>query len=117
MKTADLCRKHGISEASFYNWKAKYGGLEVSEAKRLKGLVSENAKLKRLLAAAMVVIMLVARREHTLNWYDRRGEAVAVPGGQCQILAPTLLRQPGVHFCRVGGRRIGLCKDDRSLRP
>ena len=40
MKTADLCRKHGISEASFYNWKAKYGGLEVSEAKRLKGLES-----------------------------------------------------------------------------
>jgi putative transposase len=41
VKTADLCRKHGISEASFYNWKAKYGGLEVSAAKRLKGLESE----------------------------------------------------------------------------
>ena len=53
MKTADLCRKHGISEASFYNWKAKYGGLEVSEAKRLKGLEGENAKLK-LLADAML---------------------------------------------------------------
>jgi putative transposase len=54
MKTADLCRRHGISEASFYNWKAKYGGLEVSEAKRLKGLESENAKLKKLLADAML---------------------------------------------------------------
>jgi putative transposase len=54
LKTADLCRKHGISEASFYNWKAKYGGLEVSEAKRLKGLESENAKLKKLLADAML---------------------------------------------------------------
>jgi putative transposase len=54
MKTADLCRKHGISEASFYNWKAKYGGLEVSEAKRLRGLESENAKLKKLLADAML---------------------------------------------------------------
>ena len=54
VKTADLCRKHGISEASFYNWKAKYGGLEVSEAKRLKGLESENAKLKKLLADAML---------------------------------------------------------------
>ena len=51
---ADLCRKHGISEASFYNWKAKYGGLEVSEAKRLKGLESENARLKKLLADAML---------------------------------------------------------------
>ena len=54
MKTADLCRKYGISEATFYNWKAKYGGLEVSEAKRLKGLESENAKLKKLLAEAML---------------------------------------------------------------
>ena len=54
MKTADLCRKHGISEASFYNWKAKYSGLEVSEAKRLKGLESENAKLKKLLAEVML---------------------------------------------------------------
>ena len=54
VKTADLCRKHGISEASFYNWKAKYGGLEVSEAKRLKGLESENARLKKLLEDAML---------------------------------------------------------------
>lgn len=53
-KTADLCRKHGISEATFYNWKSKYGGLEVSEAKRLWALEGENAKLKRLLADAML---------------------------------------------------------------
>ena len=52
VKTADLCRKHGISEATFYNWKSKYGGLEVSEAKRLRVLESENAKLKKLLAEA-----------------------------------------------------------------
>ena len=54
MKTADLCRKHGISEATFYNWKAKFGGLEVSEAKRLKALEDENAKLKKLLAESML---------------------------------------------------------------
>jgi putative transposase len=53
-KTADLCRKHGISEATFYNWKSKYGGLEVSEAKRLRALEGENAKLKKLLAEAML---------------------------------------------------------------
>jgi len=53
-KTADLCRKHGISEATFYNWKAKYGGMEVSEAKRLKALEEENAKLKKLLAEQML---------------------------------------------------------------
>lgn len=51
-KTADLCRKHGISEATFYNWKSKYGGLEVSEVKRLRALEGENAKLKKLLAEA-----------------------------------------------------------------
>jgi len=54
MKTADLCRKHGISEATFYNWKAKYGGMEVSEAKRLKALEDENARLKKLLAESML---------------------------------------------------------------
>jgi putative transposase len=53
-KTADLCRKHGVSEATFYNWKAKYGGMEVSEAKRLKALEEENAKLKKLLAEQML---------------------------------------------------------------
>jgi putative transposase len=53
-KTSDLCRKHGISEATFYNWKNKYGGMDVSEAKRLKALETENTKLKRLLADAML---------------------------------------------------------------
>ena len=52
--TADVCRKHGISPATFYNWKSKFGGMEVSEARRLKALESENAKLKRLLADAML---------------------------------------------------------------
>jgi putative transposase len=51
---AELCRKHGMSDASFYKWKAKYGGLEVSEAKRLKSLEDENTRLKRLLADAML---------------------------------------------------------------
>jgi putative transposase len=51
-KAADLARRHGVSEATIYNWKAKYGGLEVSEARRLRELESENAKLKRLLADA-----------------------------------------------------------------
>lgn len=54
MPTAELCRRHGISQATFYNWKAKLGGLEVSEAKRLKGLEDENARLKKLLADAML---------------------------------------------------------------
>jgi putative transposase len=52
--TADICRKHGISSATFYKWKAKYGGLGVSDAKRLKALEDENAKLKKLLAETML---------------------------------------------------------------
>ena len=51
---ADVCRKHGMSSATFYAWKAKYGGMDVSEAKRLKALEVENAKLKRLYADAML---------------------------------------------------------------
>ena len=51
---AQLCREHGVSESSFYKWKSKFGGLEVSEAKRLKALEDENSKLKRLLADAML---------------------------------------------------------------
>ena len=53
-KTADLARKHGISEATIYNWKAKFGGMDVSEARRLKALEEENAKLKKLLAEQML---------------------------------------------------------------
>ena len=52
--TADVCRRHGISSATFYKWKARYGGLDVSEAKRLKSLEEENARLKKLLAEAML---------------------------------------------------------------
>jgi putative transposase len=53
-KVADVCRKHGISDATFYNWKAKYGGMDVSDAKRLKALEEENTKLKKLLAEQML---------------------------------------------------------------
>ena len=53
-KTADLARQHGISEATLYKWRAKYGGLEVSEAKRLRSLEDENRRLKKLLAESML---------------------------------------------------------------
>ena len=54
VSVADLCRKHGVSDASIYNWKARFGGMDVSEARRLKSLADENARLKRLLADAML---------------------------------------------------------------
>ena len=53
-KTADVCRRHGISDATLYNWKAKYGGMDISDAKKLRALESENAKLKKLLAEQML---------------------------------------------------------------
>lgn len=54
MKTADVCRRQGISQPTFYAWKSKFGGMEVSEAKRLKALEDENRKLKKLLAEQML---------------------------------------------------------------
>ena len=65
VSVADLCRKHGVSDASIYKWKAKFGGMDVSEARRLRTLEDENAKLKRMLADAR--LDNVARK-------DRRGE-------------------------------------------
>lgn len=53
-KTADVCRRHGISEGTFYKWKSKFGGMDVSDAKRLKALETENASLKKLLAETML---------------------------------------------------------------
>ena len=58
-KTPELCRRHGISTATFYNWKSKYGGMDVSEAKRLRALEDENSKLKKLLAEAMLDVAVL----------------------------------------------------------
>jgi putative transposase len=54
MPTAEVCRRHGISSATFYKWKSKFGGLEVSDARRLRTLEQENSRLKKLLAEAML---------------------------------------------------------------
>ena len=54
VKTADICRKHGISEATFYKWKARFGSVDVPDGRRVKALEEENAKLKKLLAEAML---------------------------------------------------------------
>jgi putative transposase len=58
-QTADVCRKHGVSSATFYKWKAKFGGLDVSDARRLKALEDENGKLKKLLAETMLDIAIL----------------------------------------------------------
>ena len=64
MKTADVCRKHGISEGTFYKYKAKFGGMEVSDARRLRALADENAKLKKLLAEQMLDNAILVRHQN-----------------------------------------------------
>ena len=71
MKIVDLCRTHGISDATFYNWRTKFGGMEVSDAKRLKVLEDENKKLKQMLADTMLPI------------HSRKGNDL--PPGNCSV--------------------------------
>ena len=77
-KTADLCRKHGISSATFFKWKPNYGGLEVSEARRLKVLEDESRKLKKLLAESMLDIAML-KELNSKNGDARRGAASCGP--------------------------------------
>ena len=77
-KAAEVCRKHGISPATFYQWKAKFGGLEVSEARRLRTLEAENARLKKLLADAMPGQRDAERR---------RGKKMVTPGARREAVA------------------------------
>ena len=82
LPTAELCRRHGISAATFYRWKSKFGGMEVAEAKRPRALEDENAKLKKLLAEVMLDIAVL--KDITGKSGDARREAgcsSACPGG------------------------------------
>jgi putative transposase len=79
MPTAEVCRRHGLSTATFYKLKSKYGGMEVSEAARLKALEDENAKLKRLLADAMLDNVVLKDRDRPVSplWRSSRGTCYA----------------------------------------
>src|SRR5271156_6710949 len=90
--TAEVCRKHGISSATFYKWKAKYGGLDVSDAKRLKSLEDENTKLKKLLAEAMLDNAMLKDRGGPA-WRDRM--AAWLRWILCSITPPISPRLPG----------------------
>src|SRR5262249_49190698 len=76
-KTADVCRKHGVSSATFYKWKATFGGLDISGAKRLRALEDENTKLKKLLAEAMLDNASSRRSPQKMVTPAARREAVA----------------------------------------
>jgi putative transposase len=82
-KTPDICRKYGISSATFYKWKGKYGGLDVSDAKRLKALEDENNKLKKLLADAMLDNAML--KEIAAKNGDARCQARGRRSGSCGV--------------------------------
>ncbi|QHP67886.1 IS3 family transposase [Bradyrhizobium sp. LCT2] len=112
---ADLCRKHGVSDASIYKWKARFGGMDVSEAKRLRSLEDENTKLKRLLADAML---------DNAALKDLPGKEVVTPAGKRKAVAH-LVDAHGMSERRAC-KAIGCCRmtmryrttqaDDASLR-
>lgn len=100
MKASDLCRKHGISDATFYKWKTRYGGLEVSEAKRLKALEDENSHLKRLLARGGFSL----NHKKLLRLYHEEGLKVRHRGGRKRALGT---RSP-MTISQVAGQRWSL---------
>ena len=113
-KTSDLARKYGVSEATIYNWKAKFGGMDVSEAKRLRQLEDENAKLKKLLAEQMLDGWMQQRyASFCQKMYDPprpcKGPFRIKDGAVCtkciRPLASRLLLQPGHDEIRARRRR------------
>ena len=100
-KTADVCRKHGISGATFYKWKAKYGGLDVSDARRLKALEDENRRLKKLLAEAMLdhAMLILLRREGMHMNHKKLRRIPPLPGGIHLNSAANLSKQVGPAHC------------------
>ncbi|TAU60890.1 IS3 family transposase [Rhizobium ruizarguesonis] len=112
---SELCRKHGVSDASIYKWKAKYGGMEVSEAKRLKTLEDENTKLKRLLADAML---------DNAALKDLFGKEVVTPAAKRKVVAHLMSHHEmserrackAIGFCRMTVRYETRRDDDHELR-
>src|SRR5258707_5646767 len=101
--TAEVCRKHGVSSATFYKWKAKFGGLDVSDAKRLRSLEDENGRLKRMMADAMLDNAALK------DLLGKSGDAHRATGG-CGVSAPGLRDERAAGLPRDWGR-----PDQRAL--
>lgn len=126
--TAEICRRHGVSSATFYAWKAKYGGLEVSQARRLKVLEDENARLKKLLAEAMLDVAVL--RDVTAKSGDARGAAIGSGTCACCLrplraaglprfgLRPVVgaLRQFAAGRCRASSAAAAIGLDAPAVR-
>ena len=119
-RTADLARKHGISEATLYNWKAKYGGMDVSDAKRLRSLEEENRKLKKLLAESMLdqaalKELLTKRGDHLAIGSDEgAGPTLAHPQHLPQVSDSITLG--GGPYRELALRRTGAADAERIHR-
>ena len=114
LKTADVCRKHGVSEATFYKWKAKFGGMDVSDARRLRQLEDENTRLKRLLADAMLdnaVLKDIAQKMVTPVAARDAVAAVQEAHGISERRACSILEAD-----RATVRYQARCGDDASVR-
>ncbi|WGR93095.1 IS3 family transposase [Bradyrhizobium sp. ISRA443] len=110
VSVADLCRKHGVSDASIYKWKAKFGGMDVSEAKRLKALEDENTRLKRLLADAML---------DNVALKDLFGKEMVTPAGKRKAVAhlwKAFGMSKAIGCCRMTMRYWTTWADDAGLR-
>lgn len=101
---ADLCRKHGISDATFYTWRSKYGGMEVSDARKLKGLEEENAKLKKLLAEQMLDVATL--KEMLAKTFDARCTA---SGRDLGDYTEELLAAARVRIGRIRTENLSVC--------
>jgi putative transposase len=106
-KTADVCRKHGISAATFYKFKAKFGGMDVSDARRLKALEDENARLKKLLAEQMLDNAILKDVTSKNVWSAPALQGIWISVGRSlrkciRPLASELLLQPGHDEMRAG---------------
>lgn len=111
MSVADLCRKHGVSDVSIYKWKAKFGGMEVSEAKRLKTLEDENTRLKRLLADAMLDNAALKER----NGDARRQAESCRPSRSVHGMSERRARK-AIGCCRMTMSYKATRADDTGLR-
>ncbi len=108
---ADLCRKHGISDATFYTWRSKYGGMEVSDAKRLRVLEDENARLKKLLAESMLDVSTL--KGEAVERTNRAKTADARLAARCRDLgdaAEGLLAAARVRARGHGAQDVPLCE-------
>lgn len=99
VQCADLCRKHGMSEGTFYNWKARFGGMTVSEAKRLKTLEDENARLKKLLAEQMPDLAAMKDLVSKNGRARREARSGRIPSGRSRSVGAA-----GLPDCRSGSQ-------------